>query len=1184
MSEKNLLENILQNPLVKQYRRGALTKKIYLLQSEGGSGKTTALLSLYLYLVQRSLSDMSVVPLFVDVKKLTEFGEEMTGSGQIGNMPRPIEKYIVKAYCGSDNDPKETMLEKVVHLFSPNNSPKFQKKYMYYLFLDGLNEVGFQAKQILWGEINSIAQADCVKIFVSSRTDDPNLPDGIAKLSLLPLKEEDIHAYLEHNFGRECTEKTDTRKINPSLVHILQIPMYLKVFRETYNHKSPYPDIYEENIVRKADILDSYIQKLFKDNQENEYITDKVFIEFVVQYFLPAFAFQMIQNNGSFVASDSDFRALRSNLQAFDSLAVPDEMIEAFQTNSFSTKTACLNTGLLVFSDNQYTFSHQDWRDFFAAKHLINCMNADKLDDFEKSVDANIRRFIGELVREYSKTRKYSKAYDNKVDERKSECDFEQKEDLQAWGVSPIEHFLQKHNLNSAQPLSAIGTRNLIDIMKTSRNNHITARYDYLNLSETVFYGDDYRLPNSTFHYSEVSRSSFFSEIFGDIVAMSISEDGKQIAVLCLEHNLSLFVRNFETNNKKRINVPSSYYSRIGIDRHCSILFINNNNIALNFIDPKSEKPSFWLQVNLNTSEIKAHSGLKISENGVEQSVANKVVITSSTGDYTLEIQNCCNLLLNGEKLEILNCNHMNCLCACKIDERQIRLFIGTDSGIFYFILNFYSKRSKLIGSYSSDYAIWGVLSTKKGDKVLFRDDYGITLLDFKTFTSTTLGVYDFNSNLYMDLDKKVAFMVLKKWTNEICVALVDIRTKQALQTLFFENWSTPMQDGWFAFSEGCSSFAVVDENCIFVWGINAAHRAQKFKTINIPHGISTFAIHIECVDNKEVLRLCSKTSNYSWVLKDSATHVFSKEVFLLELNLQKTLYLNYSNIVGCDFRNAQFIDHDDEDKVFLKTVLYENGGETNERPTPADKVNQSIPVPIKTLITAKAKENFCEFTDTQIFLLRGFLIACLNLRLCDEAGLYDIVENFCKKIKKFSIIDETKSFVNEDKTLYIQRTTGSLEEDFFFSIGEWLQKHRILSGEMDDCRRVAARIYFMYKYKHDVLRGKEKPILQLSKQESTFTIVNEDGEEVVYDMLLEFADEKKGLYYIVYTDNTVDDEGYTIASAATFDPTEENWQLFPIRTAEEWEKIEQILASLSDDEDSEKSLIRLKTEFNEEK
>ena len=557
MSEKNLLENILQNPLVKQYRRGALTEKIYLLQSEGGSGKTTALLSLYLYLVQRSLSDMSVVPLFVDVKKLTEFGEEKAGSNQIGNMPRPIEKYIVKAYCGSDIDPKETMLEKVVHLFSPNNSPKFQKKYMYYLFLDGLNEVGFQAKQILWGEINSIAQADCVKIFVSSRTDEPNLPDGIAKLSLLPLKEEDIHAYLEHNFGRECTEKTDTRKINPSLVHILQIPMYLKVFRKTYNHKSPYPDIYEENIIRKADILDSYIQKLLNDNREKERQNDKAFFEFVVQYFLPAFAFQMVKNNASFIASDSDFKALRSNLQYFDSLAVPDEMLEAFQTNNFATKTACLNTGLLVFTDNQYTFAHQDWRDFFAAKHLINCMNADndKLDDFEKAVDANIRRFTGELVREYSKTHKYSKAYDNKddkrKDERKSECDFEQKEDLQAWGASPIEHFLQKHNLNSAQPLSAIATRNLIDIMKTSRNGKITSVYDGLDLRYVSFYNCN--LKNATFDNTKIYPYNFIpTGHTGYINSVAFSPDGTKI----VSGGNDCTVRVWDIKTRLQIGVP----------------------------------------------------------------------------------------------------------------------------------------------------------------------------------------------------------------------------------------------------------------------------------------------------------------------------------------------------------------------------------------------------------------------------------------------------------------------------------------------------------------------------------------------------------------------------------------------------------------------------------------------------
>ena len=89
-------------------------------------------------------------------------------------------------------------------------------------------------------------------------------------------------------------------------------------------------------------------------------------------------------------------------------------------------------------------------------------------------------------------------------------------------------------------------------------------------------------------------------------------------------------------------------------------------------------------------------------------------------------------------------------------------------------------------------------------------------------------------------------------------------------------------------------------------------------------------------------------------------------------------------------------------------------------------------------------------------------------------------------------------------------------------------------------------------------------------KQDSTFTIVNDNGEEIKCEILFTYEDEKTKKNYIAYTDNTLDDEGNTKVYASIFNPEEENPVLLPIETDEEWKLIEGILTSLSNPEDGE--------------
>ena len=89
-----------------------------------------------------------------------------------------------------------------------------------------------------------------------------------------------------------------------------------------------------------------------------------------------------------------------------------------------------------------------------------------------------------------------------------------------------------------------------------------------------------------------------------------------------------------------------------------------------------------------------------------------------------------------------------------------------------------------------------------------------------------------------------------------------------------------------------------------------------------------------------------------------------------------------------------------------------------------------------------------------------------------------------------------------------------------------------------------------------------------------TFKVMNDDGIEVECEVLFTFESEETGKNYIVYTDNTLDEDDNTKVFASIYNPDEEETVLQPIETDEEWAIIEKILDALqNDDFDSLKGL-----------
>ncbi len=84
--------------------------------------------------------------------------------------------------------------------------------------------------------------------------------------------------------------------------------------------------------------------------------------------------------------------------------------------------------------------------------------------------------------------------------------------------------------------------------------------------------------------------------------------------------------------------------------------------------------------------------------------------------------------------------------------------------------------------------------------------------------------------------------------------------------------------------------------------------------------------------------------------------------------------------------------------------------------------------------------------------------------------------------------------------------------------------------------------------------------------KKNSFTLIDENGNETIYDVLFTFESEETHKNYIVYTDNTKDSEGNIEVYASTYDPNDPHSKLEAIETDKEWKVIETILSTLQEE------------------
>lgn len=84
--------------------------------------------------------------------------------------------------------------------------------------------------------------------------------------------------------------------------------------------------------------------------------------------------------------------------------------------------------------------------------------------------------------------------------------------------------------------------------------------------------------------------------------------------------------------------------------------------------------------------------------------------------------------------------------------------------------------------------------------------------------------------------------------------------------------------------------------------------------------------------------------------------------------------------------------------------------------------------------------------------------------------------------------------------------------------------------------------------------------------KENTFKVIDKDGKEIEFEILFTFESDETNKNYMVYTDNTKDENGNTKVYASVFKPDAEPLELLPVETEREWKIIETIINSITEE------------------
>lgn len=571
---------------LEQIWKSNTLKRHAVLIGEGGSGKTTQLKKLWYDLLHNSAQN-APIPIYVPL-----YG--FNGSDTY------IQDYILQEYCGhsKSSDTDQTRKNDLLLLFKQtDDSPR-----RFVLLLDGINEA--QNWNEIITEINDyLSNCKNLQIVISSRYK-LNDFNNFTQLQVKPLTVDFVKNKL-----KEKNEYKDYQ-FSDKLLSLLTNPMYLSMF---LGLGLDIPEIETKNITSAGEIFkannDRFIA-LSKLNRSEESLLYKT-STYGLMEMLPFCSY----NIGKIVFSKAEFESAIKNghdhlkskhgnvysnvISSFTAELLTKENISSNSSsdelllallNAFEKNGNVSELYIEIFkikhiieqvSEEQYKFSHENYLQFYAALYYYNEMtvcpdNQAPACLTDSLIDENLLSWIGELFGEHN---------------------FMHKTTLQE-EISPLESWLHSHceigkfECNSEK--LACATHNVVEIMKVTRKNNLTADYSCLDLTLCDFYGCS--LPNSNFKNAKINKSCFVSEGPQQISQLLLSPTGDKM--VCNDRYNNIFIYNtFDRKPFAKLNLDI-YSHPFRFKSHNTIIVATNRELySLNIKNKYVEKtilPFAW--------------------------------------------------------------------------------------------------------------------------------------------------------------------------------------------------------------------------------------------------------------------------------------------------------------------------------------------------------------------------------------------------------------------------------------------------------------------------------------------------------------------------------------------------------------------------------------------------------------
>lgn len=277
-----------------------------------------------------------------------------------------------------------------------NNPDNWKPRYI--LLLDGLNEMSSELQGNFAAELAHIVKKwKNIRIIVTGRT----VPiyavfDDFQQLEICGVSDIDR--------DRALSEFADISE-NAKLLELLKIPMFLNMYLE--NHEN------ENSLSNRGEILDSYIMNLKSKSSERFAVgIDNSLLRFIVQYILPCAAKIMVDKYNiveHITRGKTCYEISRGDLfkaidKAFEIYILDEYVYQSYIASKGFRKKSLLesrekmdfieliieNIGLMKISENdphRLHFTHQYFRDYFAAKHILNLLDVMKTSYENSSID-----------------------------------------------------------------------------------------------------------------------------------------------------------------------------------------------------------------------------------------------------------------------------------------------------------------------------------------------------------------------------------------------------------------------------------------------------------------------------------------------------------------------------------------------------------------------------------------------------------------------------------------------------------------------------------------------------------------------------------------------------------------------------------------------------------------------------